>query len=309
MQKEAASSSESDRAVSTKAHLTNLDKVYWPEEGYTKGDMIRYYQDIADFILPYLKDRPQSLHRHPQGITEESFFQKDVQQPLPPWIKTVKIKSESKGEINYLVCQDKDDLAYINNLGCIEINPWNSRVKKEDYPDYLVLDLDPVDVSFPKVIEVALAGRKVVEKLDMEGWCKTSGGRGLHIYIPLGAKYHFDQVKDFSKLVCLAIQKQVPGLTSLERSPDKRQKLVYLDYLQNKLGATMALVYSLRPKPKAPVSMPLEWKEVNRRLDPLQFNLGSAPERLQKKGDLWKKVLGSGIDMKKSLKLLERYYT
>ncbi len=294
-------------AVTTRAVLSNLDKIYWPEEGYTKGDMIRYYQEIAPFILPYLKDRPQSLHRHPNGINDKGFFQKDAKDE-PDWIKTVDVDSESKEKIHYLLCQDKDSLAYINNLGCIEINPWNSTADDQDHPDYLVLDLDPVDIAFSKVVDVTLKAKEILDHAQLRSFCKTSGGRGMHIYLPLRKKYTFDQTKDFTHFICMLIHKQCPGYTSLERSPQKRKGMVYLDYLQNKIGATMAAPYSLRPRPGAPVSTPLEWSEVTPRLDPQDFTLKNIRARLAKKGDLWKGVLGPGINMPHALKILEKEF-
>jgi bifunctional non-homologous end joining protein LigD len=296
--------------IQTKASLTHLDKIFWPEEGYTKGDVIQYYQTIAAFILPYLKDRPESLLRHPHGIDHEGFFQKNISDPAPTWVKTVPMKSESTGEtINYLLCQNKDTLAYMNNLGCIEINPWNSVAQNPDHPDYILLDFDPVDVPNPQIMEVVLTAKDIMDKAGLTGYCKTSGGRGMHVHIPLKRKYTFDQAKDFVHFLCMVIQQKTPGLTSLERSPSKRKGLVYLDYLQNRQGATTASAYSLRPRPHATISTPLEWKEVTRDLNPVEFNLKTIHQRLKKKGDLWKGVLGPGINMKKCLGELEKLYS
>jgi bifunctional non-homologous end joining protein LigD len=296
-------------AIQTKANLTHLDKIFWPEEGYTKGDVIQYYQNVASFILPYLKDRPESLLRHPNGIEQEGFFQKNITDTVPSWVKTVPIKSESTGEtINYLLCQNKDTLAYMNNLGCIEINPWNSVAQNPDYPDYILLDFDPVDVPNPQIMEVVLTAKSIMDKVELPGYCKTSGGRGMHVHIPLKRKYTFDQAKDFVHFLCMVIHQKTPGLTSLERSPSKRKGLVYLDYLQNRQGATTATAYSLRPRPHATISTPLEWKEVTRDLNPAEFNLKTILPRLKKKGDLWKGVLGPGINMKKCLGGLEKIY-
>lgn len=289
--------------------LTNLEKVYWPKEKYTKGDLIEYYRNIAPFILPYLKDRAESMNRHPGGINGPNFFQKDVRDQMPSWIKTKKIFSESNNaNINYLVCQDEATLVYMANLGCIEINPWNSRIQKQEHPDYLVIDLDPEDISFDRVVLVAQSVHKLLDSIGVKNFCKTSGATGLHIYVPLGAKYNYDQAKEFAHLVALIINKQLPDITSVERSPKKRQKRVYLDYLQNRKGQTLAAPYSVRPKPGATVSTPLEWSEVRTGLDPHKFTIKTIFARIKKKKDLFKPVLGPGSDLKKALKKLEKAF-
>jgi bifunctional non-homologous end joining protein LigD len=279
--------------------LTNLGKVYWPEEGYTKGDLLAYYREIAPIILPYLHDRPESLHRHPNGIDGKSFFQKDVsRQPPPAWVHTVNIGSESgKQEITYLLCQDEPSLLYLANLGCIELNPWNSRVQTLDRPDYLVMDLDPENIPFSRVIETAQVVRKVLERAALASYCKTSGKRGLHVYVPLAARYADEQVRQFAEILARLVHQELPDSTSLVRSPALRQGRVYLDYLQNRRGQTLAAPYSVRPYPGATVSTPLRWSEVKKGLDPTRFTLKTLPARLQKLGDLWGPVLGSGIDL------------
>jgi len=282
--------------------LTHLDKVFWPKEKITKGEVISYYEKIAPWILPYLKDRPESLNRHPNGIKGVNFFQKNVKDMPPPWVKTKKIYSESNEDyINYLICQDKETLLYLANLGCIEINPWFSTIKKLEKPTYAVLDLDPEAIGFDKVIEVALTAHKILDELKIPNYCKTSGATGLHIYVPLGHKYTFEQAKEFIHLVGILVNQKLPAITSLERSPKKRQKKVYLDYLQNRKGQTLAAPYSLRPKPGATVATPLEWKELKKGLSPSQFTIKTIFPRLKKKGDLFKPVLGKGVDISKVL--------
>ncbi|MBX4205050.1 MAG: DNA ligase D [Candidatus Doudnabacteria bacterium] len=282
--------------------LTNLDKIYWPKEKYTKGDLIDYYQKIAPFILPYLKDRPESLNRHPNGITGKNFFQKDVGDMPPAWVRTKKIHSESNNaKINYLVCQDEATLIFMANLGCVEINPWNSRIQSQDKPDYLVIDLDPEKISFDKVILVAQYVHKLLDSINVPNYCKTSGATGLHIYVPLGAKYTYDQAKEFAHLVAIIINRQLPDITSIERMPAKRQKRVYLDFLQNRKGQTLAAAYSVRPKPGATVSTPLTWSEVRLGLDPAKFTIKTIFARIKKKQDLFRPVLGKGADLNKAL--------
>jgi bifunctional non-homologous end joining protein LigD len=285
---------------------SNLNKLYFPKEKITKGDVIAYYDKIAPYILPYLKDRPESLNRHPNGISGKSFFQKDITYTPPAFVKITKIYSESNADyINYMVCQNKETLLYMANLGCIEINPWFSRLKHLDKPDYAVLDLDPEDIGFDKVIEVANETHKLLKKLKIPNFCKTSGATGLHIYIPLGARYSYDQSKHFAQLIATLVHKKLPDITSVERSPQKRQKKIYLDYLQNRKGQTLAAPYSLRPKPGATVATPLEWKEVKKGLKPTNFTIKNIFSRLNKKGDSLKPILGKGIDLRSALKRIE----
>lgn len=284
----------------------NLDKVFWPKEGYTKGDLVFYYEQISKVILPYLKDRPESLLRYPHGIEGESFFQKDGSQFNAKFLKKTKIYSESNEKhIEYLLCQDKQTLLYLINLGCIDLNPWNSSIGSLDKPDYIIIDLDPEDISFDQVIKVAQAAREVLEELGIKGYPKTSGARGMHIYIPMEAQYSYEQARQFCELLCIQIHQKTQEITSMVRSPNKRQGKVYLDYLQNAKGQTLASVYSVRAKNGATVSAPLEWDEIKKGLTPLDFTIKNMLKRLDKKGDLFKGVLGKGVDIKKVLKKLE----
>lgn len=289
--------------------LTNQNKIYFPDDDVSKGDVIDYYQSVSKYILPHLKNRPQSMNRFPNGIKGLSFYQKDAAEETPDWIEIQKVFSESSDKyINYIICNDKETMAYLNNLGCIELNVWTSRLPKADNPDYLVLDLDPSEKNtFEDVIETALAVKEVLEIAGIEGYPKTSGSTGIHVYIPMGAKYDYDQVKDFGHLLMQMVQQKLPEITTLERSLQKRDKnKIYLDYLQNRRGQTLASVYSLRPKKGASVSMPLEWDEVKVGLKPTDFDIHNALERLKEKGDLFKPVLGKGIDMLKAIKKLEQ---
>jgi bifunctional non-homologous end joining protein LigD len=281
--------------------ITNLKKVYFPESGITKGDIINYYSEVGKYILPYLKDRPQSLHRHPNGINRQSFFHKDMKDTLPDWMESKPIQSGSVKEINYLLCQNQATLTYMNNLGCIEINPWSSRIQSLENPDYTVIDLDPADNTFEEVIETALVVKELLDKAGATSFCKTSGSSGMHIYIPLGAKYDYEQGKNFAHIIAQLAHAELPDITSIERSTKTRPKSIYLDYLQNRMGQTLASVYSVRPKPGATVSTPLEWKEVKKGLHPSQFTIKNIPDRIKKKGDLFKGVLGKGIDILKCL--------
>ncbi|MEO6286161.1 MAG: non-homologous end-joining DNA ligase [Dyadobacter sp.] len=290
------------------AELTHLDKIYWPGEKITKGDLLEYYSKIAPYILPYLKNRALSLRRQPNGITEPGFFQKDAGDHVPDWIKTVEIHAESTDKmVNYFVCNDLESLLYIANLGCIEMNPWNSTIDKLDNPDYIVMDIDPSDKNtFDEVIEVALVIKDIIDKTGMVGYCKTSGSSGLHIYIPFKKKYTYDESRDFAEIMATMVTDKLPGLTTLERSLSKRKKnQIYVDYLQNMIGQTLASAYSVRPKPGATVSAPLEWHEVKPGLTPQDFNIENIFKRLEEKGDLFKGVLGKGVDMHKALQKME----
>ena len=284
--------------------LSSLDKPYWPEENISKGDLIDYYQSIADVLIPYLKDRPQTLLRHPRGAMQTGFIQKDIPH-TPEWVRTEKIKAETTGEeVEYLLCDNKATLAYLNNLGCIQLNPWNSRVAALQRPDYMVIDLDPGENSFDEVVEVALATKEVLDEGGARAYCKTSGATGMHIFVPLAAKYSFEQARQFAHIVALLVHEKLPGLTSLERNPKERRRQVYLDYLQNAIGQTIAAVYSARPKAGAPVSTPLAWEEVKPGLHPASFTIGNVGKRLKEKGDLFKGVLGKGIELEKCLERL-----
>jgi bifunctional non-homologous end joining protein LigD len=281
--------------------FTNLSKVYWPEDGITKRDMFNYYYQVAEYILPYLKDRPQSLNRFPGGIHGPSFYQKDVRGKSPDWVRKFPYTTSDGEDKDYLVGHDEATLLWMASLGCIEMNPWFSRVQSPDNPDYCVIDLDPDKNTFDQVIEAALEVKKVLDAIDVPSYCKTSGSTGMHIYIPLGAKYDYDQSQMFARLIVNIVHKQIPDYTSLERMVKNRNGKMYLDFLQNRPGATIAGPYSLRPKPGATVSMPLHWDEVKPGLTMKHFTIHNSIARLKKEGDLFNGVLGEGIDLEKTI--------
>ncbi|MHC0447562.1 DNA ligase D [Flavobacterium sp. 3-218] len=291
----------------TVLHLTNQNKVYFPKDKITKGEIVQYYDEVAELILPYLKDRPESMNRFPNGIDGPSFYQKDVDvDKIPKWLKTKKIFSESNNaDIDYLICNNKETLLYMANLGCIEINPWNSTIKHIQNPDWLVIDLDPAKDDFKQVVQTALVVKEVLDELETECLCKTSGASGLHIYIPLGAQYDYDSIKILGELIAKEVQSRLPDITSVDRSIKKRNNKLYIDFLQNRRGQTLAAPYSVRPKPGATVSTPLEWSEVNEKLHPSQFTIKNVLQRFEKKGDLWKPVLSKGANIKKIIHKLE----
>lgn len=295
-----------DQEITLNGHvlnLTNLNKLYWKKEKFTKGDMVNYYLKIAPFMLPYMIDRPQSLNRHPNGIEGANFFQKDMSGKLPAWMKTHKDFSEStNATIEYLVCSNEATLIYMANLGCIEMHPWHSRTQSWQNPDWCLIDLDPDKQNpFDQVIETAQVVKKFLDAIGAICCVKTSGSTGIHIYIPLGAKYNYDQSKQLAELIVTLVNQELPEFTSLERSPAKRKGKIYLDYLQNRQTQTAAAPYSLRPKPGVPVSTPLDWSEVKKGLTPTTWNAKNIFDRLKVEGDLFKPVLGKGIDLQKVL--------
>ena len=290
-----------------KLAFTHLDKIFWPDEGYTKGDVIDYYNTVYPHIIKYMKDRPESLLRMPNGLADKGFFHKDAGLNAPDWVKHLALYSESANkDINYIICNDKPTLLYLANLGCIEMNPWNSRLKRLDNPDYLVMDIDPSERNtFEQVVETANVIKEILDKAGAASFPKTSGATGIHVYVPLGAKYTYDQAKEFAHVVATMTQQQLPEFTSLERSLSKRGKdNIYIDYLQNRKGQTLSCAYSVRPKPGATVSTPLEWSEVKKGLHPSDFTIKNIIKRIEKKGDLFGGVLLKGIDMLKCLKKL-----
>ena len=287
--------------------ISNRKKIFWPEEGFTKGDVIDYYEKISDVILPYLKDRPLSLKRNPNGIHDKGFYHKDAGENAPGFVDVFPIKAESNNKIiDYIVCNNKATLLYVVNLGCIEINPWNSTTKKIGNPTWMVIDIDPSDEnSFTEVVDTALATKMVLDKAGIKSFCKTSGASGLHVYVPFRNKYDYVTVKDFAHIVASLVQEQLPETTTLERSLDKRGPRIYIDWLQNRTGQTLASVYSLRPVPGATVSAPLDWKEVNHRLSPAQFTMKNIFQRLKKKDDLFSPVLTEANSIGTALKKLK----
>lgn len=302
-----ASSTEKERTLKLNNQtvtLTNQQKIYWPKEKITKGELIDYYMSVADTILPYLKDRPLSLNRYPNGIDGPSFYHKDIDvEKSPAWLKTTPVMAESTGkQVDYLICNNQATLAYMINLGCIEVNPWLSRISKPEYPDYVVIDLDPEDIAFTHVVETANVVRGILEGYDLTSFVKTSGATGMHIYIPTGGKYDFDTCKLFAEFIAQQANVQLPDTTSIVRAKAARKKRVYIDFLQNRRGQTIAAPYSARPKPGATVSTPLEWKEVNKRLNIKDFHIGNTVSRLEKAGDLWKDILKTKNNLQSILK-------
>ena len=285
---------------------TNVKKIFWPAEGYTKGDLIAYYERVAPLMLPYLRDRPLVLTRFPDGITGKSFYQKDAPDFAPGWVRTERIYSrDTERDIAYLVVDDVEMLRYVANSGAIPIHLWASRVPSLERPDWLVLDLDPKGAPFTDVVRVALALRRILERLELPSYVKTSGATGLHILLPLGARYTYEQCRTFARLLAVMGVEAEPDISTVARPLRARGGKVYIDFGQNGHGQTIVAPYSLRPLPGAPASCPLAWREVTPRLDPARFTLKTLPARFDKMADPLTPVLGDGIDMAAALERIE----
>jgi bifunctional non-homologous end joining protein LigD len=260
--------------------------------------MINYYYQLAPLMLPYMKDRPQSLNRYPNGINGESFYQKNVAGKVPDWVTTHAYENTTReGEKTFYVCTHEASLLYIANLGCIEMNPWHSRIESPDHPDWCVIDLDPDTNSFEQVIEAANVIKDILTSFNIPSFPKTSGSTGIHIYIPLGAQYTYEQSKQLAELIVTFAHAEMRAFTSLERNPAKRKGKIYLDFLQNRAIQTIAAPYSLRPKPGATASAPLHWDEIKKGLSIGDFNIYNMADRVNETGDLFNGVLGEGIDL------------
>jgi len=283
--------------------LTHLDKRLWPAEGYTKFDLINYYFQISEFIIPHLTGRPLSMKRYPDGVTGPYFFQKNAAPETPAWIRRQRVYHEESAEpVDYIVCDDLPTLLYLANLACISQNPWLSALPHLDRPDIVALDLDPSDPeAFDDCIEVALLVKKQLDRFGLTGYPKTSGATGIHVYVPLMPDYTYEQARGFAQIVALLCREERPDLISLESSVGKRGGKLYLDYLQNVKGKTLASVYSPRARPGAPVSMPLKWKELKTGLRPADFHLENARERLETEGDLFAGVISMRQDLQGAL--------
>lgn len=270
--------------------LTNLDKVLWPE-GLTKAHLVKFYMDMAPVLVPHLRNRPLVMKRYPHGIEGESFYQKECPDYAPDWIETFPVRHSEKA-INYIVCNDAATLAWLANQACIEIHAWMSVLDNIECPDIAVMDLDPSEGStFDDVIDIALLCRRALVEFGLTPFVKTSGASGLHLFIPVKSEYPFPVVTSAMQYIAGLITSVYPGRATVERTVAKRKGKVYLDYLQNARGRTMAFQYSLRPIPGAPVSTPLFWEEVERReVSPGSFNIRSIFRRLEKYGDLLGKM-------------------
>ncbi len=295
------------RAAPAKLALTNPDKLFWPENGYTKSDLIDYYTAIAPLLLPYLRDRPLVLTRFPDGIHGKSFFQKDAPDFVPDWVATRRIYSkDAERDIDYFIVDDTDSLRYVANLGTIPLHIWGSRLDSLERPDWLVLDLDPKGAPFRHVVRVARELKRILDGLEVPSHVKTSGATGLHLLVPLGRRYLYEQCRAFARLLAMAGEQALPDIATVQRPLHARDGKVYIDFGQNGYGRTIAAPFSVRPLPGAPVSCPLRWSEVTAKLDPGRFTIKTVRRRFAKKADpLLPVVDAPGIDMAAALRRME----
>ncbi|MBL8960634.1 MAG: non-homologous end-joining DNA ligase, partial [Gemmatimonadetes bacterium] len=265
--------------------FSNLNKVFWPEEKYTKGDLIDYYRAVAPWLLVYLRNRPVVLTRFPDGIDGKSFYQKDAPEFAPEWMRTVPIWSNDTSRfIRYFVCDDVDSLLYIANMGSIPLHIWQSRVGTLEQPDWCVIDLDPKEAPFRDVITTAQVLHRLCDDIALPHYLKTTGKSGLHILIPLGRQCTYEQCRTLGELLARLVIRELPEITTITRHVTRRGDKVYLDYLQNRHGQLIVSPFSVRPQPGATVSMPLTWDELTPDLDPRRFTIRTAPERMAQLG-------------------------
>src|SRR5438270_5237759 len=289
-----------------KLKFTNLNKVFYPQEKYTKRDVINYYDAVADLLLPHLRDRPLSLKRYPNGIASDFFFQKQAAGSFPSWLRTEAIFSEhNQAPINFVVADDRASLLYLANLGCIDQNPTQSRVASIENPDFILIDLDPSQCGYDRIVEAAQLVRKKLEAIGLEGYPKTTGGDGMHIYIPIEPRYTYAQARSFAEILARLVAHERPDLFTTPRAVASREKgKVYFDYLQISSGKTISAPYVLRAYPGAPVSTPLKWSEIAKGLTPTQFHLGNAADRFSRLGDPFASVLTKKQQLEQALEKL-----
>jgi bifunctional non-homologous end joining protein LigD len=283
--------------------FTNLNKVFFPNDGWKKRDLLEFYDRVSTWLLPHLKDRPLSMKRYPNGIAGEFFFQKNAASHFPDWMHCEPITEHHPPKVNhYPIAEDRASLLYLVNLGCIDHNPWMSRAGNLDHPDWMLLDLDPVDASFDQIIEAMLIVREVLSEIGLRGYPKTTGGDGMHVYVPLEPIYTYEQVRSFAELISHLTLDREPNLFTTPRSVEKRKKgRVYFDYLQIGTGKTIAAPYVVRAHDGAPVATPLDWKEVKRGLRPTDFRIDNTIERFERVGDLFAPVLKGGQKLEDAL--------
>lgn len=277
--------------------ITNPDKILWPQDGINKARLLDYFAKISPYILPHLKDRPMVFTRYPEGIEDKFFYQKNLPNYAPKWIKTFTING-----INYMLIEDEESLLWAVNQACIEFHPWLSRIEHLDYPDFAVFDFDPMGkTDFESARKLALWLKELLETQGLEGYPKTSGATGLQVYIPIKPEFTYEEVRRFCKFFCKALERTFPQIATTERSIKRREGKLYLDYLQNAKGKTIIAPYSPRPRKGAPVSCPLTWEELELGHVPDMFTIENVPKRLQKIGDLFEKVLINKQDIRKWL--------
>jgi bifunctional non-homologous end joining protein LigD len=278
--------------------VTSLDRIYWPDEKLTKFDLLSFYLKVADYIMPFLKDRPAILQRWPRGIKAPMFFQQDLES-APDLIKTVRLTNQEGRELDYGVYTTLASLLHFVNLGTIEQHPWHSTTKRLDKPDWIAIDLDPKKAPWENVLQVALVVKEVADEIGLEVFPKTSGSSGLHIYVPLKPANEYEKAAEFARLFATEVAQRAPKIATVERTIAKRASAqVYVDWMQNARGKSLAAVFTARAKPKATVSMPLTWKQVSEGVKIADFTITNVPDLLKKKKDPW----ASFFDSRQALK-------
>jgi bifunctional non-homologous end joining protein LigD len=267
--------------------VTSLDRIYWPDEKLTKFDLLSYYLKVADYIMPFLVDRPAILQRYPRGIKAPMFFQQDLDS-APSFIKTARLTNQEGRQLDYGVYSTVGSLLHFVTLGTIEQHPWHSTVKRLDKPDYIAIDLDPKRAPWENVLQVALVVKEVADEIGLQAFPKTSGSSGIHIYVPLKPTNEYEKVAEFARLFASEVAQRAPAIATVERTIAKRKSTqVYVDWMQNARGKSLAAVFTARAKPKAPVSMPLTWNQIEKGVKIEDFTIVNVPELLKKKGDAW----------------------
>jgi DNA ligase D len=278
--------------------VTSLDRIYWPDEKLTKFNLLTFYLKVADHIMPYLQDRPAILQRWPRGINAPMFFQQDLD-TAPEFIKTARLTNQEGRQLDYGVYSTTASLLHFVNIGAIEQHPWHSTVKRLDKPDWIAIDLDPKKAPWENVLQVALIVKEVADEVGLEAFPKTSGSSGIHIYVPLKPANEYDKVAEFARLFASEVARRAPRIATIERTIAKRKSTqVYVDWMQNARGKSLAAAFTARAKPGATVSMPLEWKQISKGVQIKDFTIVNVPELLKKKGDAWSEFFKSRQTLK-----------
>lgn len=293
-----------NQKIKSKFFLTNLNKVLWPRDAYTKADLIKYYVEIAPYIMEHLRERPLVFTRYPDGIDKKSFYQKNAPNYTPDWINTFMWESQDGKTTRFILAEEKTTLVWLANQACIEIHPWLSRKGSIYYPDFVVFDLDPSPgSSFEDVVKIALLLKQILDEFSLQAFVKTSGATGLHIYLPVINKYTYTELRDFSQSLAGIVCNLLPDKATIERKVEKRGHRVYIDYLQNVIGKTICAPYSVRSRDGATVSTPLRWEEV-RDVSAADFTIKNILSRLHRVGDIFKPVLSEKQDLERAIKYL-----
>jgi bifunctional non-homologous end joining protein LigD len=294
----------------TDVRLTHPDRVLWPDEGVTKADLFDYYRKIAPALVPHLRDRPFTMKRYREGPFEPFFFQKDAPKGMPDWIPRRPFPTHPRGGgtriVNFPLVNDEPSLLWMVQMGCIDMNAWYSRVDRPDRPDFVLFDLDPPDGGFARAVRVAHLVHGLVDELGLASYVKTSGADGIHVLVPIARRHGFRETHAFAAGAAAVLEARHPELATTEWRKEKRGDAVLVDANQNGPGKTIASVYSVRPKPGAPVSTPLDWDELDERLDPRAHGMAAALERVERRGDLFAPVLAGGQSRGAALRALER---